>query len=66
MKTSWRITPAPHIAAEVRQLALSEGRSDSAMLERLVGEALQARRRADSGVAHLVTILKRVSTEPAP
>jgi hypothetical protein len=37
MKTSWRITPAPHIAAEVRQLALFEGRSDSAMLERLVG-----------------------------
>jgi hypothetical protein len=65
MKTSWRITPPPHMAAEVRRIALSEGRTDSATLLRLVGEALQARQRADSGVARLVTILKQQATEPA-
>jgi hypothetical protein len=63
MKTSWRITPPTHMAAEVRRLALSEGRTDSAMLTRLIGEALTARRAADNNVSRLTALLTAVASE---
>jgi hypothetical protein len=63
VKTSWRITPPAHMAAEVRRHALSEGRSDSAMLRRLVSEALQVRQRADKAVTNLVELI-RGAAEP--
>jgi hypothetical protein len=66
MKTSWRITPPTHMAAEVRRIALSEGRTDSATLLRLVSEALQARQRADSSVERLTKLLTAVVTEQSP
>jgi hypothetical protein len=61
MKTSWRITPPPNMATELRRMALSEGRSDSAMLLRLIDEALTARRKADAAVDTLITTLRGLS-----
>jgi hypothetical protein len=62
----WRVAPPPALAAEVRALALAEGRNDADMIRRLLAEAVEQRRRADSGVARLVRILKQQATEPAP
>jgi hypothetical protein len=44
MATYWRVSPPQHIDREVHQLALSENRSTSNMLLRLMVEAIQARR----------------------
>jgi hypothetical protein len=65
MKTSWRIAPSEHLAREVRALALAEGRSDTAMLTRLISEALSQRRKADTAASRLVEILKAPASEPA-
>jgi hypothetical protein len=51
MATYWRVSPPQHLDREVHQLALSENRSTSNMLLRLVVEAIQARRKsAERGV----------------
>ena len=45
MANSWRVvSPPAHIDHQVHQLALSENRSTSNMILRLVVEALRARR----------------------
>jgi hypothetical protein len=45
MASSWRVvSPPAHIDHQVHQLALSENRSTSNMILRLVVEALRARR----------------------
>jgi hypothetical protein len=44
MRTNWRIEPPPWLGEAVRKLALSEGRTQSNMLVRLVSEAVQTRR----------------------
>jgi hypothetical protein len=47
MASSWRVvSPPAHIDREVHQMALSENRSTSNMILRLVVEAIQARRRS--------------------
>jgi CopG-like RHH_1 or ribbon-helix-helix domain, RHH_5 len=46
MASYWRVSPPEHLDREVHQLALSENRSTSNMLLRLVVEAIQARRKS--------------------
>ena len=47
MASSWRVaSPPEHIDHEVHRLALSENRSTSNMILRLVIEAVQARRKS--------------------
>jgi hypothetical protein len=46
MSKYWRVSPPEHLDREVHQLTLSENRSGSNMLLRLVIEAIQARRKS--------------------
>jgi hypothetical protein len=45
MQTCWRVKPSRHLAAEVQSIADRETRSLSRTVRRLVGEAVEARRR---------------------
>jgi hypothetical protein len=47
---SIRLSVPEHIGSELHRLALKESRSDSAMINLLVGEALTARRSAASQI----------------
>lgn len=42
----WRVSPPAHLDLEVHKLALSENRSTSNMVLRLIVEAVQARRKS--------------------
>jgi hypothetical protein len=42
-KMLWRISPPLWLGQRVRELAMSEGRTDSSMLVRLISEAVNAR-----------------------
>jgi CopG-like RHH_1 or ribbon-helix-helix domain, RHH_5 len=57
----WRAMPPAHLAETVRKLALSEGRTDSNMLVRLVTEALNARRAADVRVNQMATAIRELA-----
>jgi hypothetical protein len=60
-KIVWRIAPPAHLADAVRKLALAEGRSDTNMINKLISEALAARRSADANVNRLVDIMRGIA-----
>jgi len=64
-KRCWRITPTPALEYAVESLARKEGRSLANMMFKLLGEAIDARRKADADVSKLVAAI-RGTTGVAP
>jgi hypothetical protein len=62
---SIRLSVPEHIGSELHNLALKESRSDSAMINLLVGEALAARRTTSASTAKLVAVLRGETAEPS-
>jgi hypothetical protein len=60
-RTLWRVSPPLHLAEAVRRIALSEGRTDTNTIVRLVSEAVAARRAADASVNKLVAAIRGVA-----
>lgn len=57
-KRCWRLTPTPAVEYQVEHLARRENRSLANMLNRLLVEALDARRTADTRVDALVKAIR--------
>jgi CopG-like RHH_1 or ribbon-helix-helix domain, RHH_5 len=65
MARLWRVQAPDHLADAVRRLALAEGRSDSNMITKLIGEAISARNAADNQVDRLVLAIRTVAKVPS-
>ena len=59
-KRCWRLTPTPAIEYQVEALARKEGRSLANMMLKLLGEALDARRKATTEVDRLAAAIRGV------
>jgi hypothetical protein len=63
----WRVAPPAHLAQAVRKMALAEGRTDTNMISRLIGEAVSARRAIEAKLPEVQRLadLIRGRGEPA-
>jgi hypothetical protein len=58
----WRAFPSEYLDDALRKTAISEGRSDSNMVCRLVEEALAARRAADLQIVALAGTINSIAS----